>query len=274
MADVKYDLRSPNAESGTTTRQYALQNDFPNFKRVIDPTNEKLTDEEIERLAFLIRQGTFSKKYNTSYYEGYNIPEFCKPAIKELKWKPWKQWKTFKDVPIPARDEIINYISESSSSSMLSNTSGDESNENIDKIRLGLNLMDRWEKQKYGKLFFNSHENIRYKNIINDWRRRKAFETRNTALKGRQKIEMARNSLLDELPYYKAESLPQYGYGRKRRTRKKKRNKKTRKKWSSKYKKSIDCKNPKGFSQKQYCKYGRKTRRQKNNRKKTRRRKR
>ena len=30
-------------------------------------------------------------------------------------------------------------------------------------------------------------------------------------------------------------------------------------KWSRKYKKSIDCKHPKGFSQKQYCKYGRKT---------------
>ena len=29
-------------------------------------------------------------------------------------------------------------------------------------------------------------------------------------------------------------------------------------KWSAKYKKSIDCNNPKGFSQKQYCKYGRK----------------
>ena len=29
-------------------------------------------------------------------------------------------------------------------------------------------------------------------------------------------------------------------------------------KWSMKYKKSIDCKNPKGFSQKQHCKYGRK----------------
>jgi hypothetical protein len=28
-------------------------------------------------------------------------------------------------------------------------------------------------------------------------------------------------------------------------------------KWSAKYKRSIDCKNPKGFSQKQYCKYGR-----------------
>lgn len=31
-------------------------------------------------------------------------------------------------------------------------------------------------------------------------------------------------------------------------------------KWSVKYKRSIDCNNPKGFSQKQHCKYGRKTR--------------
>ena len=29
-------------------------------------------------------------------------------------------------------------------------------------------------------------------------------------------------------------------------------------KWSLKYKRSIDCKRPKGFSQKQHCKYGRK----------------
>ena len=38
--------------------------------------------------------------------------------------------------------------------------------------------------------------------------------------------------------------------------------KKTRKKyggkWSLKYKRSINCKKPKGFSQKQYCKYSRK----------------
>lgn len=30
-------------------------------------------------------------------------------------------------------------------------------------------------------------------------------------------------------------------------------------KWSAKYKRSIDCKRPKGFSQRQHCKYGRKT---------------
>lgn len=38
-----------------------------------------------------------------------------------------------------------------------------------------------------------------------------------------------------------------------------------RRHWSMKYKKSINCKKPKGFSQKQHCKYGRKnmTRKQK-----------
>ncbi len=35
--------------------------------------------------------------------------------------------------------------------------------------------------------------------------------------------------------------------------------KKSNRKWSIKYKKSINCSRPKGFSQKQYCKYGRKT---------------
>jgi hypothetical protein len=35
--------------------------------------------------------------------------------------------------------------------------------------------------------------------------------------------------------------------------------KRTGRKWSMKYKKSINCRRPKGFSQKQYCKYGRKT---------------
>lgn len=37
-----------------------------------------------------------------------------------------------------------------------------------------------------------------------------------------------------------------------------KKNKKGGKKWSRKYKNSINCRRPKGFSQKQYCKYGRK----------------
>lgn len=33
--------------------------------------------------------------------------------------------------------------------------------------------------------------------------------------------------------------------------------KKGGRKWSLKYKKSINCSHPKGFSQKQHCKYGR-----------------
>jgi len=33
--------------------------------------------------------------------------------------------------------------------------------------------------------------------------------------------------------------------------------KQPKRKWSMKYKKSINCKRPKGFSQKQHCKYGR-----------------
>jgi hypothetical protein len=35
-------------------------------------------------------------------------------------------------------------------------------------------------------------------------------------------------------------------------------NKRKPRKWSLKYKRSINCKRPKGFSQKQHCKYGRK----------------
>jgi hypothetical protein len=43
------------------------------------------------------------------------------------------------------------------------------------------------------------------------------------------------------------------------KTRKNKNKKsKTKKGWSLKYKKSIDCKRPRGFSQRQYCNYGRK----------------
>ena len=41
-------------------------------------------------------------------------------------------------------------------------------------------------------------------------------------------------------------------------SRKRTKTMKRKKKWSLKYKKSINCNRPKGFSQKQYCKYGRK----------------
>ena len=42
-------------------------------------------------------------------------------------------------------------------------------------------------------------------------------------------------------------------------TRKRPLNSTRKHKWSLKYKRSIDCKHPKGFSQRQHCKYGRKT---------------
>lgn len=56
----------------------------------------------------------------------------------------------------------------------------------------------------------------------------------------------------------KIKSKQQLG-GSSSRTRKRKQTKKSKHggKWSRKYKLSINCKRPKGFSQKQYCKYGR-----------------
>ena len=45
---------------------------------------------------------------------------------------------------------------------------------------------------------------------------------------------------------------------RKIKNKNKNKKSKTKKGWSLKYKKSIDCKRPRGFSQRQYCNYGRK----------------
>ena len=45
-----------------------------------------------------------------------------------------------------------------------------------------------------------------------------------------------------------------YRHGRKTRSRK---NKTHKKRWSMKYKRSINCRHPRGFSQRQHCKYGR-----------------
>lgn len=53
-------------------------------------------------------------------------------------------------------------------------------------------------------------------------------------------------------------SVKSGGY-KKRKSNRKRPSKRTRKhKWSLKYKRSIDCNHPKGFSQRQHCKYGRK----------------
>jgi hypothetical protein len=48
------------------------------------------------------------------------------------------------------------------------------------------------------------------------------------------------------------------GAGASNKTEKNKQKQKQKHKWSLKYKRSIDCKHPRGFSQRQHCKYGRK----------------
>ena len=55
---------------------------------------------------------------------------------------------------------------------------------------------------------------------------------------------------------------------RSRKRSKKHRHSQTGGKWTLKYKKSINCKRPKGFSQRQHCKYGRKNRKSSSNRRK------
>jgi hypothetical protein len=48
-------------------------------------------------------------------------------------------------------------------------------------------------------------------------------------------------------------------FGGKRLQEIKNKNRKSKKRWSLKYKRSINCSQPRGFSQRQYCKYGRRT---------------
>jgi hypothetical protein len=55
-----------------------------------------------------------------------------------------------------------------------------------------------------------------------------------------------------EVPYVERPSAFGFGGGATQRRNHR------RHKWSLKYKRSIDCKHPRGFSQRQHCKYGRK----------------
>jgi thiol-disulfide isomerase/thioredoxin len=73
-------------------------------------------------------------------------------------------------------------------------------------------------------------------------------------------IESKINKVVSTMPT----SSPHHVYDRISKTKKSHQNKSRRNKkkysnnkWSRKYKKSINCSKPKGFSQKQYCKYGR-----------------
>ena len=60
-----------------------------------------------------------------------------------------------------------------------------------------------------------------------------------------------------EVPYVERPSAFGFGGGAPNKTATQRRNHR-RHKWSLKYKRSINCNHPKGFSQRQHCKYGRK----------------
>jgi len=59
--------------------------------------------------------------------------------------------------------------------------------------------------------------------------------------------------------WFRAKTGKKQSGGKKRKRTMKGMRRKKGGKWSMKYKKSINCKNPKGFSQRQHCKYGRKS---------------
>lgn len=64
---------------------------------------------------------------------------------------------------------------------------------------------------------------------------------------------------IDSFVQWIESKVGQKGGKLKKRKEKTKKNLKSKKggKWSRKYKRSINCRKPRGFSQKQYCKYGR-----------------
>lgn len=77
---------------------------------------------------------------------------------------------------------------------------------------------------------------------------KKLDDTANNVGKGVALVTAAAAALENVKSYIKDDELD----GGKKKTKRK------GGKWSMKYKKAINCKKPKGFSQKQYCKYGRK----------------
>ena len=72
-------------------------------------------------------------------------------------------------------------------------------------------------------------------------------------------IETKINKMISTTPTSSAKDLYQRLTNNKTKKQKNTRSKKAHRggKWSRKYKSSINCNRPKGFSQKQYCKYGR-----------------
>lgn len=117
---------------------------------------------------------------------------------------------------------------------------------NIDVIDIDKDII---ENVKYIKNPPNSFPTMRY--ITNKGNTVENYEDSNIKNKDRtidSFIEWIQ-SKTDENKEYKIYELQKAG---------KKTKKKRGGKWSLKYKRSINCKKPKGFSQKQYCKYSRK----------------
>ena len=103
---------------------------------------------------------------------------------------------------------------------------------------------------EYIQLFLNSFENPRYNpDVLHSQPPLvKSRKTRPQNYSRKNSVKEKAESLARFLETSDSKGLhPDYKGGRK---------------WSAKYKRSIDCSNPKGFSQKQHCKYGRKTRKQ------------
>jgi len=72
----------------------------------------------------------------------------------------------------------------------------------------------------------------------------------------------ATNPMGSNTPGYKNPDISKNLFGSDNQSAGKKRRKsKKGGKWSRKYKRSINCRRPKGFSQRQHCKYGRRSRR-------------
>lgn len=100
-----------------------------------------------------------------------------------------------------------------------------------------------------------------FREWINQYVKMSGVNTNNTINNRESKMERLRRPLLSM-----SMSRSNSSRGRSRSTssnhskKHRRRHRQTGGKWTLKYKKSINCKRPKGFSQRQHCKYGRKTR--------------
>jgi len=81
------------------------------------------------------------------------------------------------------------------------------------------------------------------------------YENAFSALKRLAKDNSNANAAVERLRVL----LQRGGYKKRKSNRIRTLARKHKHKWTLKYKRSIDCKHPKGFSQRQHCKYGRKT---------------